>query len=65
MPRVIRAIDGERVIVTVPDPEPEGLVPADPRTGQEAANPPGSFEALYRALTGRIAPIPDEGGAWS
>ncbi len=61
MSRVIKVVDGERVVVRVPDPEPEDMVLADHHTGREASNPPGSFEALYQLLARDIPPIPDEG----
>lgn len=56
----VQVVDGERVVVRVPRLEPEGMVLADPAAGTEAANPPGSFEVLYSALTGHIPPVPEQ-----
>jgi hypothetical protein len=59
--RVIREVDGERVVVRAPVPEPEEPVAANPEDGTEASNPPGSFEALYVALCGGLPPLAEEG----
>jgi hypothetical protein len=49
-----QVIDGETVMVRLPDEPP---VPADPGNGVEASNPPGSYEQLLRMFT------PPDGGS--